>query len=49
MINFLINETHGLKSRFIYKGVVTIFINNLSLYKQQFNTLKRFEICDSFC
>ena len=22
------------------------FVNNLSQYKQQFNTLKRFEMCD---
>ena len=34
------------KSRFIYEGLVTIFINNLPRYTQQLNTFKGFEICD---
>ena len=41
-----LNEAYSLKSRLIYEGLVTIFINDLSRYKQQFNTLKGFEICD---
>ena len=28
--------------------VVTIFMNDLSWYQQQFNTLKGFEICNCF-
>ena len=39
-----LTETHSLKSWFIYEGLVTIVINNLAQYKQQFNTLKGFEI-----
>ena len=31
---------------FIYEGLVTIFINDQSQYKEEFNTLKGFEICD---
>ena len=37
---------HYLKSMFIYEGLVTIFINDQSQYKEEFNTLKGFEICD---
>ena len=39
-----LTQAQSLKSRFIYEGLVTVFINDLTC--QQFNTLKGFEICD---
>ena len=44
-----LTEAQSQKSRFIYKGIVTIFISDLSWYKQQFNTLKGFEFVIAFC
>ena len=32
----------------LFMRVVTIFMNDLSWYQQQFNTLKGFEICNCF-
>ena len=47
-VNTNIFSSHSCISshRFIYEGLVRLFINDLSRYKQQFNTLKGFEIWD---
>ena len=46
-ISFLTYLSHKVKkSRFIYQGLVTIYTGNLSRYRQEFNTLKEFKICD---
>ena len=47
-VNTNIFSSHSCISyhRFIYEGLVRLFINDLSRYKQQFNTLKGFKIWD---